>query len=327
MILAEKIIRLRKQLGWSQEELAEKMAISRQSVSKWESANSIPDLNKIIKLADIFEVSTDFLLKDEYEANSYSDEPKPSNLNQVSLEQATQYVNSKIQEAALITKGVILSVCSAIPLFFFLAMAETQRMGITDDAATTIGLVCVLMLVATAVSFVIKTNQFKNETAAIENQDFELAYGVHSIFSERLAAYQPRYNRSLFIAISLFIFSFVPLIVVNQFFDTSGMVLMMIAVLLLMVSAGLFFIIPASTKLDAYNHILQDKGADTEQTKRNKRAEKLAAFYWPLLIAIFLGWSLWTMDWGTTWIIWPVGAILFAALVGLMELLEKPQNN
>ncbi|ACA88970.1 helix-turn-helix domain-containing protein [Shewanella woodyi] len=327
MILAEKIIRLRKQLGWSQEELAEKMAISRQSVSKWESANSIPDLNKIIKLADIFEVSTDFLLKDEYEANSYNDEPKPSNLNQVSLEQATQYVNSKIQEAALITKGVILSVCSAIPLFFFLAMAETQRMGITDDAATTIGLVCVLMLVATAVSFFIKTNQFKNETAAIENQDFELAYGVHSIFSERLAAYQPRYNRSLFIAISLFIFSFVPLIVVNQFFDTSGMVLMMIAVLLLMVSAGLFFIIPASTKLDAYNHILQDKGADTEQTKRNKRAEKLAAFYWPLLIAIFLGWSLWTMDWGTTWIIWPVGAILFAALVGLMELLEKPQNN
>ncbi|WP_065204549.1 helix-turn-helix domain-containing protein [Shewanella woodyi] len=327
MILAEKIIRLRKQLGWSQEELAEKMAISRQSVSKWESANSIPDLNKIIKLADIFEVSTDFLLKDEYEANSYNDEPKPSNLNQVSLEQATQYVNSKIQEAALITKGVILSVCSAIPLFFFLAMAETQRMGITDDAATTIGLVCVLVLVATAVSFFIKTNQFKNETAAIENQDFELAYGVHSIFSERLAAYQPRYNRSLFIAISLFIFSLVPLIVVNQFFDTSGMVLMMIAVLLLMVSAGLFFIIPASTKLDAYNHILQDKGADTEQTKRNKRAEKLAAFYWPLLIAIFLGWSLWTMDWGTTWIIWPVGAILFAALVGLMELLEKPQDN
>ncbi len=327
MILAEKIIRLRKQLGWSQEELAEKMAISRQSVSKWESANSIPDLNKIIKLADIFEVSTDFLLKDEYEANSYSDEPKPSNLNQVSLEQATQYVNSKIQEAALIAKGVILSVCSAIPLFFFLAMAETQRMGITDDAATTIGLVCVLVLVATAVSFFIKTNQFKNETAAIENQDFELAYGVHSIFSERLVKYQPSYYRSLSIAVSLFIFSFMPLIVVNQFFDTSGMVLMMIAVLLLMVSAGLFIIIPASTKFDAYNKILQDTGLETEQTKRSKRTEKLAAFYWPLLTAIFLGWSLWTMDWGITWIIWPVGAILFAALVGLMELLEKPQNS
>ena len=54
MILADKIIKLRKQLGWSQEELAEKMNVSRQSVSKWESTNSIPDLNKIIVMADIF---------------------------------------------------------------------------------------------------------------------------------------------------------------------------------------------------------------------------------------------------------------------------------
>ncbi|MEI8666722.1 helix-turn-helix transcriptional regulator [Pseudoalteromonas sp. B28] len=68
MILAEKIVRLRKQVGWSQEELAEKMNVSRQSVSKWESTNSIPDLNRIIMLAELFDVSTDFLLRDENEA-------------------------------------------------------------------------------------------------------------------------------------------------------------------------------------------------------------------------------------------------------------------
>ena len=44
MILADKIIRLRKKNGWSQEELAEKMAVSRQAVSKWEGAQTIPDL-------------------------------------------------------------------------------------------------------------------------------------------------------------------------------------------------------------------------------------------------------------------------------------------
>lgn len=76
MILADKIVKLRKQLGWSQEELAEKMNVSRQSVSKWESTNSIPDLNRIIMLADIFDVSTDFLLKDEYETFTSSDEGK-----------------------------------------------------------------------------------------------------------------------------------------------------------------------------------------------------------------------------------------------------------
>ena len=60
MILADKIILLRKKSGWSQEELAEKMNVSRQSVSKWEGANSIPDISKIIDMSKIFGVSTDY---------------------------------------------------------------------------------------------------------------------------------------------------------------------------------------------------------------------------------------------------------------------------
>ena len=58
MILADKIIDLRKKAGMSQEELAEKLGVSRQSVSKWESAQSTPDLNRILKMSEIFGVST-----------------------------------------------------------------------------------------------------------------------------------------------------------------------------------------------------------------------------------------------------------------------------
>ena len=65
MVLGEKIALLRKQKGWSQEDLAERLDISRQSVSKWESGTSVPDLDKIIKVSELFQVSTDFLLKDE----------------------------------------------------------------------------------------------------------------------------------------------------------------------------------------------------------------------------------------------------------------------
>ena len=64
MILADKIIELRKKNGLSQEELAEKLNVSRQSISKWEGAQSIPDMNKILKLSDLYSVSTDYLLKD-----------------------------------------------------------------------------------------------------------------------------------------------------------------------------------------------------------------------------------------------------------------------
>lgn len=67
MIFADKLIRLRKQAGLSQEELASEFNISRQSVSKWEQAQSIPDLDKIIQLSTFFNVSTDYLIKDEIE--------------------------------------------------------------------------------------------------------------------------------------------------------------------------------------------------------------------------------------------------------------------
>ena len=67
MIMADKIIDLRKKAGWSQEELAEKLAVTRQSVSKWEGAQSIPDMDKVVQMSRLFGVTTDYLLKDEIE--------------------------------------------------------------------------------------------------------------------------------------------------------------------------------------------------------------------------------------------------------------------
>ena len=65
MILADKISLLRKKCGWSQEDLAEKLGVSRQSVSKWETGQSVPDLDKLIKLADLFGISVDELVREE----------------------------------------------------------------------------------------------------------------------------------------------------------------------------------------------------------------------------------------------------------------------
>lgn len=71
MKLAEKIYQERRKLGLSQEQFAEKMDISRQAVSKWESGQSMPDLDKIVAMSQIFGVSTDYLLKEEY--NSFKE--------------------------------------------------------------------------------------------------------------------------------------------------------------------------------------------------------------------------------------------------------------
>jgi len=323
MILADKIIKLRKQLGWSQEELAEKMNISRQSVSKWESANSIPDLNKIIMLADIFNVSTDSLLKDDIETFDTISEGIEHGLNKISLEQALQYVDNKMSVSGLVTKGVVLCLCSVVPLLFLLAMVETNRLNLTGHVAAAIGVISILIMVSIGVNLFIRTNQYKSNIDPIENEPFELDYGVHSVISEKLQKFRPSYNLRLSVGIFMFIISFVPLMLVSMFFGGADIILMMLIVLFLLIATGIYIVVPVSAKYDAYNNILKESSLKSEKSRRTKRAEQLAAFYWPLLVAIYLGWSLWTMDWGVTWIVWPVGAVLFAALVGLMELLEK----
>ena len=63
MNIAERIQRLRKARGMSQEELADHMGVSRQAVSRWESGQSTPDLDKVVLLSDFFETTTDYLLK------------------------------------------------------------------------------------------------------------------------------------------------------------------------------------------------------------------------------------------------------------------------
>lgn len=67
MTLAEKIQILRKQTKLSQEDLAERVGVSRQAVSKWESEQCVPEIDKVIQLSDVFGVTTDYLLKDTQE--------------------------------------------------------------------------------------------------------------------------------------------------------------------------------------------------------------------------------------------------------------------
>ena len=62
MIFSEKLLTLRKAKGITQEQLAEKLDVSRQSISKWESGQSAPELEKIVALSTIFDVSTDYLM-------------------------------------------------------------------------------------------------------------------------------------------------------------------------------------------------------------------------------------------------------------------------
>lgn len=82
MKLSDKIALLRKQHGWSQEELARQLGISRQAVAKWESGQAIPALDKILVLSDLFEVSCDDLLKDDHRLGGNQAAPDSAGMNE-----------------------------------------------------------------------------------------------------------------------------------------------------------------------------------------------------------------------------------------------------
>lgn len=117
MILADKIARLRKKNGWSQEELAEKMNVSRQAVSKWESAQTVPDLEKILMLGDLFGVTTDYLLKDEIESEEFTSGEEPA-VRRLTLAEANEYLalrkTASVRMAAAI--ATVLNICPLMRL-------------------------------------------------------------------------------------------------------------------------------------------------------------------------------------------------------------------
>lgn len=85
MKLSDKIIQLRKANGWSQEDLAERLKVSRQAISRWEGATAQPDVANVLQLSKLFGVTTDYLLNDEYESDN--DLPKVKQLNSDGIHQ------------------------------------------------------------------------------------------------------------------------------------------------------------------------------------------------------------------------------------------------
>ena len=120
MKLSDKIVKLRKVNGWSQEELAEKLNVSRQAISRWEGATAQPDATNILQLSKLFGVTTDYLLNDEYESDN--DLPKVKQINsdgihQIMILMVTLEVMILIIQfmTTFILQNVFFAMCSFIP--------------------------------------------------------------------------------------------------------------------------------------------------------------------------------------------------------------------
>ena len=194
---------LRKKNGWSQEELAEKIHVSRQSVSKWESSASIPDLSKILLLSQVFGVSTDYLLRDDIEetqkAEIFVEETVEKaaggeTIYKISLEESKEYIKDRRCAAKRIGVGVVLCILSPVILIYLASMAEYGKIGISEDVAGGIGIAALILLVIPAVALFITTGMKMEKSSILIQKSLSWNTALPELSKRKTRVFGTLYN-------------------------------------------------------------------------------------------------------------------------------------
>lgn len=329
MALADNIIKLRRQAGWSQEALAAQIGVSRQSVSKWESGQSSPDITHILSLASLFEVSTDELLG-AASANSklpLGIDPVIERADLESDQDSQRFLIYKAVNAATLTRGVVWCVLAPGALFLSLAISHEWPDMLSRSSATVLGILLLLGVVARGGTYFMSALAEQDRAPQLPKSPFTLDQSLKQSLEQQLATELPVIHYRMSVGITLFVLCSAPLITAAALGMGSGAILLTLILLLGMVALGLHFVIPASARRESLRYLLLGGDLEADKDEDTRRAERIAAVYWPLLLACYLFWSLWTMNWGVTWIIFPVGAVAFGGVLGLSKLLERNSDN
>ena len=323
MILADKIIENRKKNGWSQEELADKLGVSRQSVSKWEGAQAVPDMKKIVQMSEIFGVSTDYLLRDDIETASAPEMPPVDRgiedaVRSVSMEEASAFLEHNRKAASTVSTGVMLCILSPVMLMILGGLSNAGVVSASEDVMGMTGVIILLIMVAAAVALFITTGMRGKPYEYLEDVSIDTEYGVSGMVKERRAAYAATHSRLVVIGIMLCVVAAIPLlilIIAGYSNNTDLLPAVGVAVLLIMVAAGVKLIVLTCTMQGGYDKLLEEG----DYTRLGKRAGRYDGIYWAIMVAIYLGWSFVSWRWDMTWIIWPIAGVAYAAFHEVMK--------
>lgn len=331
MILADKIVSLRKKAGWSQEDLAEKLGVTRQSVSKWEGAQSVPDMDKVVMMSRLFGVSTDFLLKDELEEETpcaaAQDDDTP--LCRVTMKQASAYLALRKAAAPKIAIATALCITSPVTLILLAGMSEVQRFPISGNAAAGIGLCVLLVLVAVAVSIFLRTSAEAKEYRFLEEEPFETEYGVEGMVRQRQQEYKDTHTRLVTVGVVLCVLAAVPLFAAMCINGSDLLYIAAVCALLVLVAIGCLALVTAGVYQGAMERLLEEGDYARGQKKHHRVLGTVSTIYWLAATAVFLLYTYGPHGNGQprySWIIWAVAGVLYAAVMGIVRIISRSRG-
>ena len=310
-MLADKIIQERKKKGWSQEELAERLEVSRQSVSKWEGGLSVPELDKIIAMSTLFGVSTDYLLKDDGEVTpretpDTAEAPTPSRV--VTVGEAKEYVSLVKKLSWYIAVGVGLCILSPILLIQLAVLAEQGLLA--EGLAAALGLGGLFAFVGAALALFIPSGCRLSPYEYLEKEPFEAETGVIEAARREKAAYAGRFRAGVTTGV-LLILSGVANLVVWACLPWVSEILVVgcVNILLALVAFGVFLMVRVCYINGAYEKLLQTGEFAREKKTHSPLKDAVLAAYWCGVTGLYLLLSFLTDAWHLTWIVWVVAAL------------------
>lgn len=319
MILSDKIILLRKKNNLTQEELAEKLGVSRQSVSKWEMGNSIPDINKIIQLSDVFGVKTDYLLKDEIDDIEYSDDTveELEHKKTISVEDANDFMSAYEEFSNNVADSISLFIISPVAVLVSQIIALTTNVK-SEDSLVIGGTIVLFLIIAFGIyKLIVKANLIEKYDF-ISKESFNLSYGVRGIVEKKKEDREQKDNKAIAAAIIMYILCVIPVILVS-ILDSEILQLSSVILLLMIVSVATNILIKKLSVISSYNMLLQVEDYTLKNKKIREKTSGYVTAYWLIITAIYVGVSLYTNRWEITWVIFAAGAILFVAFYSILK--------
>ena len=326
MLLAEKIMTLRKRAGWSQEELAAQLGVSRQSVSKWEGAQSVPDMQKVVQMSRLFGVTTDYLLKEELGEPEPAQSEPDAPLRCVTMEQAADYLSLRRAAAPKLAAATLLCVLSPVALLLLAALSDRPGAALSENAAAGIGLCVLLVLVAVAVAVFITCAAQVKAYAFLETEPFETAYGVTGMVRERRAAAAPEHTRGKVAGTVLCILSAVPLFIAVCLDGSDLLYVGAVCLLLVLAGIGGAVFVSGGVYWAAMDRLLEEGDYVRPRKRQNGVVGAISSIYWLTVTAAYLLWTFgpwWDAQPQNTWILWAAAGVLYGAVMALVRLLRK----
>lgn len=326
MNLAEKITLLRKQKGWSQEELADKMDISRQSVSKWESGQSVPELDKILKISDIFAVSTDYLLKEEDAKESFQAKAEKEydreHFRSVSVKEAGAFM--ELTEKFAHIRGIAsgLFVLSPIPLIVLGGMSEYKKLAISEDQAGGLGIIILLLFVAIGVAVMIATQMQLSGFEYLEKEKISLESGVKEMIAGKKEDFAKTHRNATITGVMLVFMGILPLMAAVVMETEEVVYAYCVGALLAFVAISVYCFVRFGSINDCYDMLLSEGDYTDEKKEMRSSMPYFSGAYWCAVTALYLLISFLYdkgeySTWKISWIVWPVAGLLFVGIRGI----------